>query len=282
MQDSGYKTLVAGHLRRVGHDVRDFGTDSETPVDYPDLIRPLALAVAHGEVERGVVFGGSGNGEAMTANRCRGVRCAVAWNLESARLGRAHNDANVLSIGQRLVPADQLFAIVDMWLTTAFEGGRHVARIRKLDEAGRHEALIVGSPEENLGIVRTLYAAFGAGNIPAMLELLADGVEWGEPENPFNPAGGTHRGHKGFLEWIEIGRNAEEILTLEPRRMITDAETVGVVGFMKCRARSTGRTYESDFVHVITIKDGKVARFQEFFDTYLAGEAFRDERERIE
>jgi ribose 5-phosphate isomerase B len=129
-----YKTLVAQYLRSRGHDVRDFGTGSEEPVDYPDWIRPLAVAVAGGDVERGVVFGGSGNGEAMTANRVRGVRCAVAWNRESARLARAHNDANVLSIGQRLVPEAELLEIVETWMTTPFEAGRHIARIRKLDE----------------------------------------------------------------------------------------------------------------------------------------------------
>jgi ribose 5-phosphate isomerase B len=129
-----YKTLVAGHLRDLGHEVEDFGAASEDPVDYPDFIRPLAIAVAEGKLERGFAFGGSGNGEAMTANRVRGVRCAVAWDLESARLSRAHNDANVLSMGQRLVPEGQLLAIVDLWLATAFEGGRHVGRIRKLDQ----------------------------------------------------------------------------------------------------------------------------------------------------
>jgi ribose 5-phosphate isomerase B len=121
-------------LRRSGYEVRDFGMDSEEPVDYSDVIRPLAIAVAHGEIDRGVIFGGSGNGEAMAANRCRGVRCAVSWDQESARLSRAHNDANVLSLGQRLVPEEDLLPIVDVWLSTPFEGGRHVARIRKLDE----------------------------------------------------------------------------------------------------------------------------------------------------
>jgi len=130
-----YKTFVAQHLRNLGHEVQDFGAESEAPVDYPDVIRPLATAVAQGKLDRGVVFGGSGNGEAMAANRFRGVRCAVAWNQESARLSRAHNDANVLSLGQRLVSEDQVLAIVDLWVATPFEGGRHVARIRKLDEA---------------------------------------------------------------------------------------------------------------------------------------------------
>jgi len=130
-----YKALVARHLVALGHELRDFGTGSEDPVDYPDFVRPLAVALAGGELDRGVVFGGSGNGEAMAANRVRGVRCAVAWDRESARLSRAHNDANVLSLGQRLVPEDQVLAIVDLWLVTPFEGGRHVARIRKLDDA---------------------------------------------------------------------------------------------------------------------------------------------------
>ena len=130
-----YKTLVAQHLRGLGYEVQDFGAWSEEPIDYPDMIRPLATAVAEGKLDRGVVFGGSGNGEAMAANRVRGVRCAVAWDSESARLSRAHNDANVLSVGQRLVSEDQVLAIVDVWLATPFEGGRHVARIRKLDEA---------------------------------------------------------------------------------------------------------------------------------------------------
>ena len=128
-----YKSAVANHLRDLGHEVVDFGTSSEEPVDYPDFVRPAALSVARGECERGIVFGGSGNGEAMAANRVRGVRCAVAWNEESARLARAHNDANMLSLGQRLLSEQEALAIVDAWLSTAFEGGRHQARIEKLD-----------------------------------------------------------------------------------------------------------------------------------------------------
>lgn len=129
-----YKKLIVEHLTAAGHEVRDFGTDSEEPVDYPDFIRPAAEAVAAGDCERGIVLGGSGNGEAIASNRLRGIRCAVAWNVESARLARAHNDSNVLSLGQRLVRQDELLAIVDLWLSTRFEGGRHLARIRKLDE----------------------------------------------------------------------------------------------------------------------------------------------------
>jgi ribose 5-phosphate isomerase B len=128
-----YKSKVAEYLRQQGHEVVDFGTDSEAPVDYPDFIRLAAVAVARGECECGVVFGGSGNGEAMAANRVRGVRCAVAWNEESARLGKAHNNANLLSIGERMVGEDALLRLVEVWLNATFEGGRHLARIQKLD-----------------------------------------------------------------------------------------------------------------------------------------------------
>jgi ribose 5-phosphate isomerase B len=128
-----YKSAVAQYLRQRGHEVVDFGTDSEEPVDYPDFVRPAALSVARGECERGIVFGGSGNGEAMAANRLCRVRCAVVWNQESARLARAHNDANMISLGQRLLSEQEVLAIVGVWLSTAFDGGRHEARIEKLD-----------------------------------------------------------------------------------------------------------------------------------------------------
>ena len=126
----------------------------------------------------------------------------------------------------------------------------------------------------NLEIVRDLYARFSAGEISSILELLSPDVEWCEPENPFNPAAGTRRGHDGFLDWANIGNNAEEILVLEPRQMLTNDESVAVVGYIKCLARQTGKTYESDFVHLITIRNKLVVKFQEFFDTYAAGEAF--------
>src|SRR5712671_3233551 len=98
-----YKEKIRGLLEDLGHEVTDFGTDSEAPVDYPLFIRPVAEAVARGEVERGIVLGGSGNGEAMAANRVKGVRCALCWNVETARLGRQHNNANVISLGQRMI-----------------------------------------------------------------------------------------------------------------------------------------------------------------------------------
>ena len=129
-----YKTMLAALLVEQGHEVVDFGTRSEEPVDYPDFVRPAALAVAEGRCERGIVLGGSGNGEAMAANRVRGARCALCWSEESARLARAHNDANLLSLGQRLLPEDLVRRIVEIWLTTPFEGGRHERCIRKIDE----------------------------------------------------------------------------------------------------------------------------------------------------
>ena len=128
-----YKEIIKRYLATLGHEVIDFGTDSEAPVDYPLFIRPVALAVAAAEVERGVVLGGSGNGEAMAANRVKGVRCALCWNVESAGLARRHNDANMLSLGQRLLTEAAALEIVQVWLDTPLEGGRHVLRIQLLD-----------------------------------------------------------------------------------------------------------------------------------------------------
>lgn len=128
-----YKEEIKRFLSQQGHEVRDFGTDSEESVDYPVYIRPVAEAVAGGELERGIVLGGSGNGEAMAANRVRGVRCALCWNAESARLGRQHNDANMISLGQRMMTLETALDIVRIWLETPFEGGRHVRRIQQLD-----------------------------------------------------------------------------------------------------------------------------------------------------
>lgn len=132
---AGYelKEAVAAHLRRRGYEVRDFGTDSDEPVDYPDVIRPAAQSVAAGECDAGVIFGGSGNGEAMTANKVRGIRCAVCWNVPSGELAKRHNNANMISIGARMVPADTATAIIDAWLSAEFEGGRHARRIAKIE-----------------------------------------------------------------------------------------------------------------------------------------------------
>jgi ribose 5-phosphate isomerase B len=129
-----YKEKVKNLLTSLGHEVKDFGTFNEDPVDYPVFVRPAAEAVARGECDRGIVFGGSGNGEAMTANKVHGVRCALCWNEEVARLSRQHNDANVLSLGQRVIPEDVALKIVRVWLETQFEGGRHIKRVAMLNE----------------------------------------------------------------------------------------------------------------------------------------------------
>ena len=128
-----YKTEIIAMLKLQGHDVLDKGTYTPETCDYPDFIRPAAEAVASGGAERGIVLGGSGNGEAIVANRVRGVRCSLAWNLESARLGRRHNDANVLSLGERMMDLQTAFDIVNLWLNETFDGGRHALRIAKID-----------------------------------------------------------------------------------------------------------------------------------------------------
>ncbi len=128
-----YKERIRQYLAERGHQVKDFGTFSADSCDYPVFIRPVAEAVAAREFPRGIVLGGSGNGEAMVANRVRGVRCALCWDLRSAQLSRAHNDSNVLSLGQRMISVEAALEIVQTWLDTPFEGGRHAARIAMID-----------------------------------------------------------------------------------------------------------------------------------------------------
>src|SRR3989454_5560192 len=118
----GYKAKVKVLLQELGHEVRDFGAFAAEPVDYPVFIRPVAEAVARGEFERGIVLGGSGNGEAIVANKVKGIRCALCWSVESAHLARQHNDANVISLGQRMMDLASAVEIVRVWLETPFEG----------------------------------------------------------------------------------------------------------------------------------------------------------------
>ena len=129
-----YKSKIGELLKSLGHTVTDFGTNSNQPVDYPLFIRPVAEAVARGECERGIVLGGSGNGEAIVANRLKHIRCALCWNLESVRLAREHNDANMLSLGQRMMTLETALQIVRVWLDTPFAGGRHLRRIQLIDQ----------------------------------------------------------------------------------------------------------------------------------------------------
>ena len=128
-----YKEAIKAMLLSEGHTVSDLGTNSTERCDYPDFCFPVARAVASGEVERGIVLGGSGNGEAMAANRIKGVRCGVCWNEQVAIWNRSHNDANCLSLGERTISEAEALQIVRIWLATDFEGDRHIARVAKLD-----------------------------------------------------------------------------------------------------------------------------------------------------
>jgi ribose 5-phosphate isomerase B len=128
-----YKEKIKAHLISMGYEVKDFGTDSEESVDYPLFIRPAAEAVSRGECDQGVILGGSGNGEAIVANKVKGIRCAVCWNAESARLAREHNDANVISLGQRMIDTETAIEIVDTWLSAKFQGGRHKRRLEQIE-----------------------------------------------------------------------------------------------------------------------------------------------------
>ena len=128
-----YKEKIKMLLATLGHEAFDFGTTNDTPVDYPAFIRPAAEAVAGGKCERGIVLGGSGNGEAIAANKVRGIRCTLCWSHDTARWAREHNDANVLALGQRTIPEELALEIVRIWLTTAFAGGRHLARVNQIE-----------------------------------------------------------------------------------------------------------------------------------------------------
>ncbi len=128
-----YKKLLLDRLNALGHETADFGTHSTDSVDYPDFIVPVARAVAAGEFDRGIVLGGSGNGEAIAANKVRGIRCALCWNDETAELSRRHNDANMLSLGQRMISPSQAMSIVETWMKCPFDDGRHTPRVKKVD-----------------------------------------------------------------------------------------------------------------------------------------------------
>ncbi len=138
---AGYvlKTALAKHLLDQGHDILDLGTDSEESVDYPRFCAAVGRAVVNGEADLGIVMGGSGQGEAIAANKVRGVRAALCLDEFTARLAREHNDANVLSLGGRIVAEFYAASIVDVFLTTKFEGGRHVARLEQIAEIEKEE-----------------------------------------------------------------------------------------------------------------------------------------------
>ena len=125
-------------LARLGHAVDDRGTDSEDPVDYPPICLDVARAVAEGRADRGIVLGGSGQGEQIAANKVAGIRAALCNDLYTARLSRQHNDANVLSMGGRIVAFALAGEITTLWLATPFDGGRHQRRIDQIAAAEKH------------------------------------------------------------------------------------------------------------------------------------------------
>lgn len=138
---AGYPLKVAlkRFLSEQGHEVLDVGTDSEEMVDYPEFCAAAARAVVEGRAERGIVLGGSGQGEQLAANKVRGARAALCNDLHLAALSRRHNDANVLAMGGRIVAVQLAKEIVQLWLATPFEGGRHERRLRQITEIERGE-----------------------------------------------------------------------------------------------------------------------------------------------
>jgi ribose 5-phosphate isomerase B len=126
------KETIKKHLIEKGIKVIDFGTNTDESVDYPDYIFPAATSVSIGECDAGIVFGGSGNGEAIAANKVHGIRCGLCWNVESASLTKAHNNANMIALGGRMISEELGIKIVDRWLEAKFDRGRHQQRIDKI------------------------------------------------------------------------------------------------------------------------------------------------------
>ncbi len=138
------KEEVKRLLLEGGHQIRDVGTNTPDPVDYPDFVVPAVRAVVGGEADRAIVFGGSGNGEAIVANKIRGVRAALCHDVTTARLSRQHNDANVLALGARIIGPEVAADVVRVWLDTPFEGGRHARRVEKIGALEDQEAAARG------------------------------------------------------------------------------------------------------------------------------------------
>jgi ribose 5-phosphate isomerase B len=135
------KEDVKQHLKELGHEAMDLGTDSEEPTDYPPICAEVGRAVRGGKADLGILLGGSGQGEQIAANKVRGVRAALCNDLYTARMSRAHNDANVLAIGARIVAPALAREIVKVWLETQFEGGRHVSRLRQIADIEAEEGI---------------------------------------------------------------------------------------------------------------------------------------------
>jgi ribose 5-phosphate isomerase B len=127
------KEKLQAYLKKKGFDIKDFGTYSADRADYPDFAHPVAEAVEEKEAEMGVLICGSGNGVNMTANRHHGVRSALCWNAEIAQLARQHNDANIIALPARYISEQEAEKCLDVFFTTAFEGGRHTDRVKKIE-----------------------------------------------------------------------------------------------------------------------------------------------------
>jgi ribose 5-phosphate isomerase B len=128
------KEYVKQYLLLKKYEVLDFGTNSDITVDYPDFIIPVAESIIQNKSDYGIVFGGSGNGEAITANKVKGIRCALCWNKISAKLAKEHDNANMISLGARMMNKDEVLIIIETWLTSKFEEGRHINRIKKITD----------------------------------------------------------------------------------------------------------------------------------------------------
>ena len=131
---AGYirKNVLLEYLKKEGHNIKNYGTDTVTSVDYPDFVHPVAKDIIEGNAEFGILLCGSGNGVAITANKYKEVRAALCWNKELANLARAHNNANILCIPSRFITEENLLNIVESFLKTPFEGGRHQRRVDKI------------------------------------------------------------------------------------------------------------------------------------------------------
>lgn len=128
------KQYLIEKLEEAGYEVKDYGTHSTESVDYPDMIHPLASAIEHGEYPMGIILCGSGNGAQMTANHHHHVRAALCWNVELAKLARRHNDANILSLPGRFISNELAWEMVQAFLNTPFDGGRHTRRVEKIEQ----------------------------------------------------------------------------------------------------------------------------------------------------
>lgn len=128
-----YKSRIVKHLQELGHTVQDFGPNTEDSVDYPDHVHPLAESIEKNENELGILICGSGNGVAMTANKHKGIRAALCWNTELAALAREHNNANIICLPARFVAYEYAESLINTFIETSFEGGRHQRRVDKIN-----------------------------------------------------------------------------------------------------------------------------------------------------